>query len=181
MPGANSNQLSLNKLLAPIFRRVRLLLRRGVLMGSNSQPRMQTVQVKLTPDLTIEMEYFEPYGFTSRPHEGAEPIVGNIEGKSHPVTLIIADRRYRLKNLEKGEVAMHDDQGQVIHFKRDKILIETPKDFEVRAKNIKFHATDKYQFDVNGQGQVWDGEGVTTYQNDDVPRPSFDHDVPEID
>ncbi|AUZ85784.1 phage baseplate assembly protein domain-containing protein [Methylophaga nitratireducenticrescens] len=170
----------IQELLKPIFRRVRLLLRRGVLVGSDSQKRMQVIQVQLTPDLTIEMEHFEPYGFTSRAHEGAEPIVGNIEGKSHPVSLLIADRRYRIKNLEKGEVALHDDQGQVIHFKRDKILVETPLEFEVRAKDIKLHATDTYRFDVNGQGQIWDGEGVTTYQDDDVPKPHYNHQPPEI-
>ncbi|MBL1321504.1 MAG: phage baseplate assembly protein [Methylophaga sp.] len=110
---------TLNKLLRPLYRRIRLALRRGVLTGSNASAKMQTVQVQITSDLTLEMEHFEPYGFTSNPHNGAEPIVGNIEGKSHPVTLLIADRRFRVQSLKKGEVAIHDDQGQIIHFKQD--------------------------------------------------------------
>lgn len=109
---------TLNKMLRPLYRRIRLAIRRGVLTGSNSSTKMQTVQVQVTPDLTLEMEHFEPYGFTSNPHDGAEPIVGNIEGKSHPVTLLISDRRFRVQSLKKGEVAIHDDQGQIVHFKQ---------------------------------------------------------------
>jgi len=111
----------LNNMLKPLYRRIRLLQRRGVLTNSNSAPKMQTVQVQLTPELILEMEHFEPYGFSSNPQNGAEPIVSNIEGKSHPICLIVADRRYRLSGMKKGEVALSDDLGQKIHLTRDGI------------------------------------------------------------
>lgn len=125
---------TLHKLLQPIYRRIRLLFRRGVLTGSNSTLMMQKVQVQITPDLILEMEHPESYGFTSNPQNGAEPFVANVEGKSHPVALLIADRRFRLKNLAKGEVALYTDEGDVIHFKRgNHIYIDSANQITAKA------------------------------------------------
>lgn len=64
-----------------------------------------------------DREYFQHYGYTSRPKDGAE-IIFMAEGN---VVIAIAsdDRRYRLA-LQDGEVALYDDQGQKIHLKRNK-------------------------------------------------------------
>ncbi len=79
----------------------------------------------------LNREYFQHYGFTSRPHAGAEGIAlirGNV------VYLIASDdRRYRI-SLEKGEVALHDDQGSVVHLKRGgTILISSGGTVQVEA------------------------------------------------
>jgi phage baseplate assembly protein V len=60
-------------------------------------------------------EYFQHYGFTSRPKAGAEGLV-LIQGNT--VYLIATDdRRYRIA-LEEGEVALYTDEGDRIHLKR---------------------------------------------------------------
>ena len=122
------------KILQPVYRRIRLLFRRGILTGSNSTSMMQKIQTQITPDLTLEMEHPESYGLTSNPQDGAETFVVNIEGKSHPVTILISDRRYRLKNLSKGEVALYTDEGDVIHFKRgNQIYIDSANQVTIKA------------------------------------------------
>ncbi len=148
----------------------------------NSGTKMQTLQLSLLHNEVKQgVEHFESYGFTSHPLPGAEAITLFLNGdRSHGVTVVVADRRYRLQGLIAGEMAIHDDQGQKVHLLRDKVLIETPFDFEVRAKNIKLHATDTYKFDVNGQGQKWDGTGVETWQDNDVAKPHHNHAPPEI-
>lgn len=148
----------------------------------NSATKMQTLQISLREgEVKDSVEHFEPYGFTSHAQPGAEALTLFFNGdRSHGVSICVADRRYRLKGLAEGEVALHDDQGQKVHIKRDRILIETPKTFEVIADKIDLHAATEFRFDVNGQGEIWDGQGVTTYRDDDDPRPSYDHSPPRL-
>lgn len=168
--------------LAPLKRAIGNMIVRGVVTLVNSSTKMQTLQVTLLDgEVKGDLEHFEQYGCTSRAHPGAEAVTLFFGGnRSHGVAIVVGDRRYRLTGLEAGEVALYDDQGQKVHLKRDKILIETPFDFELRAKNIKFHASETYKFDANGQGQKWDGEGVETWQDNDMAKPHHNHEPPEI-
>lgn len=45
---------------------------------------------------------------------------------------MVADRRYRLKGLESGEVAIYTDEGDKVHLKRGKVI-----DIETGTLNIK--------------------------------------------
>jgi len=115
------------QLLNSILNRIRLLTRLAVLTLTDSSGGIQIVQVKTGTDETLtDIEHREPYGFTSRPHKGADAIVvafgGNI---SHSLALMISDRRNRLKDLAEGEVALFDDQGQSIVLRRSGIEITT--------------------------------------------------------
>ncbi len=64
-------------------------------------------------------EYFQHYGFTSRPLSGAEIIL--IREGNHIIAVASDDRRYRIA-LEAGEVALYTDEGDKIHLKRDKTI-----------------------------------------------------------
>ena len=64
-------------------------------------------------------EFFQHYGFTSRPLAGSEVIF--IRQGNHFVAIASDDRRYRI-TLEAGELALYDDQGQKVHLKRDGII-----------------------------------------------------------
>lgn len=170
------------RMLAPVQRAINNLALRATVKLVNSASKMQSLQLALRKgEAKDNIEHIEPYGFTSHPQAGAEAVTIFFNGdRSHGVAVVVGDRRYRLTGLAAGEVALHDDQGQTIQIKRNKILIETPFDFEVRAANIKLHATTTYKFDVNGQGQKWDGAGVETWQDNDVAKPHHNHVPPEI-
>jgi len=172
----------LSRMMAPLQRAVNNLALRSTVVLVNSANKMQRLQIKMLGGEAKEnIEHFEPYGFTSHPKSGAEGITLFFNGdRSHGVTVVVADRRYRLQGLADGEVALHDDRGQKVHLKQTGILIETSLDFEVRAANIKLHATTSYKFDVNGQGQKWDGSGVETWQDNDIAKPHHNHAPPEI-
>ena len=62
-------------------------------------------------------EYFQHYGFTSRPLAGAEGII--IKEGNHILMVASDDRRYRIA-LEDGEVALYTDEGDHLRFKRGK-------------------------------------------------------------
>ena len=169
-------------MLSPLQRAISNVALRATVVLVNSANKMQSLQIKMRGDEAKEnIEHFEPYGFTSHPKSGAEAITLFFNGdRSHGVAVVVADRRFRLTILAEGEVALHDDQGQKVHLKRDRVLIETPFTFEVRADKIDLHAVTEFKFDVNGQGEKWDGAGVETWRDDDVVKPHHNHAPPEI-
>ncbi len=60
--------------------------------------------------------------FYLRAASGAEAITLSVGGhRSHTVVINVDDRRYRLKGLKGGEVALYTDEGDFIHFQRGRI------------------------------------------------------------
>lgn len=135
------------------------MMARGTVVLAAAGKMMQTLQVRLTAgELKDGAEHFEPYGFTSNPLAGAEVLTMFLGGdRSHAVVLVAADRRYRIKALAPGEVAIYTDEGDKVHFKRGKII-----DIETGTLNIK--ATTSVNFDtpvINQTGQIIsDGDQV---------------------
>lgn len=84
-------------------------------------------------EMFTNREYMQHYGFTSRPLSGSEGLV-LIDGNT--IYMIASDdRRYRVA-LEDGEVALYTDEGDKIHFKRNKeILITTGNKLTIDAVN----------------------------------------------
>jgi phage baseplate assembly protein V len=102
------------------------MVSRAVVGVVNDAFKLQGVQVTLqagrAPD---DAEHFQHYGFTSVPHTGAEGIGLAVGGSTgHIVVINVDDRRYRLKNLRNGEVALYDDLGHKVHLTRNGIVID---------------------------------------------------------
>ncbi|ELD3428691.1 phage baseplate assembly protein V [Enterobacter hormaechei] len=125
-----------------IERTLQNLLARAVVTGLDTAKKCQMLQVELMPGEPKEnVEHLEPYGFTSAPITGAEGFALFPDGdRSHGVILIVADRRYRVKGLAAGEVAIYTDEGDTLTFKRGNIVELNTKIFNVNAAdavNIK--------------------------------------------
>lgn len=163
------------KLSAPLARRVRLLVGRGILRLVNDGLKLQGVQVSLLADEVHDnVERFQEYGFTSHPHPGAEAIALSVGGsRDHAVVISIDDRRYRLKGLGAGEVALYDDQGQVIRLKRgkeihaygcDRLTADVAVETVVTCPLIRAVAATKVVLDtplVEATGNVHVAGGIT--------------------
>lgn len=119
----------LAKWLQPINRKLRQLVSRAVIKLVNDGLKLQELQIVGLSGETLDgVERFQEYGFTSNPKAGAEAVTLSVGGnRSHTVIVAVDDRRYRLKGLESGEVALYDDLGQKIVLKRDRIEVESPK------------------------------------------------------
>lgn len=127
----------LSRLLEPIKRRLMLMVGRGLIQLSKDSGPTQRLQVSLMADeVRDNLERVQEYGFTSRPKPGAEAVV-LFPGGSRDFGLVIAvdDRRYRLKSLQEGEVALYTDEGDAIHLKRggtieikaaSKVIVDSP-------------------------------------------------------
>lgn len=122
--------------------RVRLMVSRGVLTLVDDSTGIQMVQIDLLADETQDdVERFEGYGFTSKPHTGAEAIMLCVGGlRSHGIVIGVEDRRYRLKDLEDGEVGIYDDLGQSIMLRRTGIEINTDQKVTVNADSVEVNA-----------------------------------------
>lgn len=129
---------AIQRLLEPIKRKFYLIIGRGIInLTDDSGSGNQRVQVSLYADeVRDKMERLQEYGFASRPKAGSEAVL-LFPGGTREIGFIIAtdDRRYRLKPLEEGEVALYTDEGDKIHIKRggqieitaaSKVVVKSP-------------------------------------------------------
>lgn len=123
---------------APLLSRVQMMVSRAVVRIVNDALKLQGLQVELLDsEAQEEVERFQNYGMSARPKDGAEAIILCVGGlRSHAVVIAVDDRRYRLRNLEEGEVALYDDQGRVVHLRRDGIFISAPDKVIVEAPEV---------------------------------------------
>jgi len=138
--------------LGPIRRRLAHLVARAVVTLVNDAAKMQTLQLGLLADEALDgAEHWQPYGYTYKPHAGAEALVLAVGGhRAHSVVIACADRRYRLTSLEDGEVALYSDEGDKVHLKRGRVI-------EVVTETLNISASTAVNFDtpvINTTGQI---------------------------
>jgi phage gp45-like len=122
---------------------------RGIIK-SIAEGKIKKVSASGRSDETFdEREYFQHYGFTSRPLKDGELIL--IREGNHIVAIASDDRRYRIA-VEDGEVALYTDEGDKIHFKRgkeieivcgNKLTATVENDVEITTKRAKISASEK--------------------------------------
>lgn len=156
----------INSLLAPVRRRVRLMVSRAILSAVNDAGGIQVVQVKLLAnEVRDAVERFQNYGHTSFPLPGAEGIMVCVSGnRDHGIVISMDDRRYRPKNMQPGESAQYDDLGQKVHLTRDGIVIkgaglpvtitDTPK---VRMETALLEVTGEIKDMCDSTGKTMSG------------------------
>lgn len=120
------NERLIARMTAPLARGLGNLLGRGTVVLANAATKMQTLQIRLLAgEVKDGVEHFEAYGLTARPKAGAEHITLFMGGdRSHGVTIMVADRRYRPTGLAEGEVMLYDDLGHKVHLTRSGIVID---------------------------------------------------------
>lgn len=158
--------MSLSKAIAPLARRVSNMLSRGSITLSNAAGKLQTLQIALLNDEGKDaIEHFEPYGFTSNPHPGAEVLAAFIEGdRSHGIVIVAADRRYRIQNLLVGECAIYDDHGGFIKLSQSGIVIN--------GGGFPINITNAAQVIVTGGDVIADGISLKTHKHTGVTAGS---------
>ena len=163
------------KLMAPLWRRVMLMVGRALVHAVNDGLKMQELQISLLKGETLEgVEHWLPYGFTHHPHPGAEALAVFLGGnRNHGIVVAVADRRYRLYPLAEGEMAIHDDLGQKVHLKRNGIVVEglnillkSAGVIRLEGDGVEIHGREYVQTDVHGLGERRTWSGGTDWQDD---------------
>lgn len=144
---------------------LRNIVTRAVITALDTAKKCQAAGIKLIAGDSKEgVEHLEPYGFTSAAQNGAEAVVLFPGGdRSHGMAVIVADRRYRLKGLARGEVAIYDDQGQSVTLTRGGIVVDGG------GKPIVFKNAPKARFEMPIEStddikDYCDGSGKTMAQ-----------------
>jgi len=113
-------------------------------------------------DETIsDREYFQHYGYTSRPKAGAEIII--IREGGHFIAVASDDRRYRIA-MEDGEVALYDDLGQKVHLTRAGINVVSPLAITATAPAVTIVGSESITLDsplVTCTGNLQVDGGIT--------------------
>ncbi|WP_431276283.1 phage baseplate assembly protein V [Variovorax ureilyticus] len=117
--------MSASDAIEKLWRRMLLVVGRGRITTGNDAGMVQTQQVQIgeleTRDNTKRVA---EYGFTSMPLPGCHAVVIFVGGdRSNGVIIGTNDQNARMKNLQPGEVAIYDDQGQSVYITRSGIVI----------------------------------------------------------
>ncbi|MDR1946591.1 MAG: phage baseplate assembly protein V [Desulfovibrio sp.] len=150
-----------------IVTRINTLVSRAVLHKTDSEPGVQTLQLRILADEDMQdVEHVEPYGFTSSPLSGAEGVVLNVAGRRGAcVGINFGNRNVRVTGLKSGEVCIFTDEGDKITLKRDRHIkietlhleIEAQEDVTVDTKIYTVNAAQSVryntpQFALGGEG-----------------------------
>jgi len=123
--------------------RTQTLIQRGVVDNVDDAFKLQYADVSLRAGHKPKRaERFQQYGITSVPlSEAPEALVVHPGGSAdHPIILAMDDRRYRLNNLSRGDVALYTHTGQKIHLSPEgqTIRMQTgPSSIELSAEGVR--------------------------------------------
>lgn len=131
------------------------MITRGTLVLASAKGMLNRLQMRLLAGEAKDgMEHMEPYGLATHPLPGAEGVALFPGGdRSHGLVVVVADRRFRLQGLQRGEVALHDDQGMCVHLTREGPVVKAA------GKPILFTDASKARFEC----PIESTEGITDY------------------
>lgn len=134
---------AINKFMEDIKNRTRLMVGRAIVNLVSDAGNIQTMQLQcLYDELLDKVERIQNYGFTAVPKPGAEAIVLSIGGmRDHNIVIACDDRRYRLKGLQSGEVAIYTDEG-------DCIILKRSRNIEMNTQTLTVKASTKVRFET---------------------------------
>jgi len=134
---------AIRKMIEPVKRAIQLSIGRAVLATVTDSTGIQEVKLQLFAGEVKEMERFQNYGFTSVPLATAEGICVFVSGnREHGICLAIEDRKFRLKDLGSGSVAIYDASGT-------KIVLTNDGEIEINgASQININSATKVKVDA---------------------------------
>lgn len=166
---------NLARLLAPLRTRIANLLARGVVRLVDDAGGLQAVQLGVLAGETRDgAERFQEYGFSARPHPGAEAVVLFVGGRrDHPVVVAVDDRRHRKRGLAAGETCLYTDEGDYVLLKRGRIVeVKAGTKLRVDAPAAEFTGTVTATGAVSGASYKVAGTQVVGAQQPAIPDPA---------
>ncbi len=139
---------AVQKIMAPVVRRVRLMVGLAVVSAPNDVGGLQRAQVKLLAgEVRDNVPRYQNYGFTSVYLGGALGVPLSVGGNRDQCVLVaVDDPRYRPGGLAPGESCLytHLDQqgpGHRVYLRADGWVV-------IRAKGVLIEAEEKVRMDT---------------------------------
>lgn len=133
----------IRSIVDPIARRIKLAIGRAVLTAVLDTGKRQFINMQaLNTELKDNVQRVQQYGTTSNPLPGAEIVFVCIGGnRDHPIVISTDDPRYRLNNLQPGEVAVYQANG-------DSIILKNGNNVIINTQTLTVNATTKVQMNT---------------------------------
>lgn len=137
--------MSAQRLLAPLYRRLRLIAGRCLLEAVDDSLQRQNVQVQLLAgEVASDVEHFQQAGFTSVPLPGAIGLYLATGGKrSSLAALLLENKERRPTGLKPGETCLYHI-GEYNHF----FILENDGVARLVCKRFVVEAEDEVVFDT---------------------------------
>lgn len=154
------------KIVEPIHRRVMLLFARAKIEKVDDTGSTQHLQVSaLTNEVLDNLDRCGIYGVTSNALPGASSIVLFSGGdRSNGVVIATEDNRYRVRNLQSGEVAIYNHTGTMILLKSDGTIEISGgdvkvmnSDVQVLSGNVEVHSGDVIASGISLKNHIHSG------------------------
>lgn len=160
-----------NQLISPLKIRVLLMISRGILTAIDSNKDIQLACVNLLADeVKDKTEFFQHFGFTSRPPAKSECIFLSIGGnRDHGVIIASESRLHRLKGLSEGDSAFYNMNGKYLWLKGDNLegLVEKIK---IENSNNELIAVIHEFFEEVRDGLLTTGIGAQNWEPETVTK-----------
>lgn len=130
---------------------MRNMIVRGVIKMVDNDTKVQRMQNSLLAgELKDNLEHYQDYGFESVPLAGMETLVTFCGGdRSNGVIVAVGDRKFRLKGMKGGEVALYTDEGDFIKLGRDRKISVSTLHLEINAEESVTYNTKKMQINAS--------------------------------
>lgn len=147
---------------------------RGVLNTVKSGGDIQKVQISALADETLQdVELMQQFGLTSVPPEQTEAVIIPIGGRTtHGIVIATENGAFRVKNLNKGEVAIYDQSGSTVILKNGRVIEIDCDTLNIRCQTYNVNASSGANFTtpkletsqvLTAQGQI-NGNGGMAVQ-----------------
>jgi Type VI secretion system/phage-baseplate injector OB domain len=149
----------------------------------NYDPAHYSARVELQPEgtltgyLPIASPWVGPqFGFYAGPNIG--DVVDVIFQQGGNGAGVIIGRQF---NANAQPLAVPSGECWMVHKSGSMIKFTTAGDVIITAaRDLIQHGGRRYIFDANGQGQIWNGSSVETWQDNDTPGGHHNHAPPRI-
>ena len=103
----------LSRLLAPLRRRIALMVRRAVIDLVNDDNPVQAMQLRLYKgEIRQGVERIQEYGFSSVPLPEGQAVAVCVDGEAgHELVIATDDRRWRPRKKNPGDVTLYTDKN----------------------------------------------------------------------
>ncbi len=178
------------RLLAPLRRKIVLSIGRAVITAVNDDTTLQTLQLTALQGEVLDLrERLQEYGFTSRPHPGADAIMVSLGGnRTNTVVVAVDDRRYRMKLQNNGDVALYTSTGNhvvlgvdgTIYIEGTDLYLNASGNLRLEGNTVNIVSWASTTVQCAGHGEVWYSDHKDTYTIGAIAGTTYAIATPEI-
>ncbi|CAM3169889.1 phage baseplate assembly protein V [Moritella viscosa] len=155
----------INKLLAPLRRKMRMLVSRAVVSVVNDSLKRQNLQVSVLADETVDdVEHFQNYGHCSVAPMGSEAMVVSVAGgRAGLVALAVEDKAVRPVGGIEGDSILYHLEGHNIKLTKGgkAVITVTEVIFNVEKKATIISPETEIQSALHVTGPITSDSSIT--------------------